>query len=302
MQLTGFPRTLFLAKTVAAFVALSSFVLFFSRIFQPSIDQDSDLPPEDPSVSALEKDRRYELDLSHPPVVNVTVDYLEGNHAPWFPKGESPILAELVGEGAIAPVVDRIGPEPVVMKGLEGIGRYGGVWHRVANAVSDIGTVIGGRLSNARLVRWSPLGYPIVPHVLRSYEIRDDYREFVFHLRRGMKWSDGHPFTADDILYWWKFEENDPERRQTYQSERIMVHRGKPGKVTKIDDTTVRFSFVDPYPLFLENLASSGATGATNAPRPLPSPFSSADRGQGAHRDGSEGAQPSKRTLPVFCP
>ena len=45
-----------------------------------------------------------------------------------------------------------------------------------------------------------------MPHVAKGWEHSDDYREWTFFLRRGMKWSDGHPFTSEDIRYWWEEE------------------------------------------------------------------------------------------------
>ena len=70
--------------------------------------------------------------------IQVDVDYTEGESARWYPKGESPIIAELVKEGKLPPVAERVGPEPVVIEGVDGIGNYGGTWLGVLNSPSII--------------------------------------------------------------------------------------------------------------------------------------------------------------------
>ena len=192
-----------------------------------------------------------ELNPDNPPSFPVAVDYSEGPAGVWWPKGEAPVLAELVAEGRLPPVADRVGAEPVVLRGIEGVGRYGGTLHRIASSDNDVG-IIGWRLAGATLVRWSPEGYPIVPSLAKSWEASADAREWVLHLRRGVRWSDGHPHTAKDYVFWW---EN--EARYFNSVPRWMTTRGREGALSMIDDHTLRFRFEDPYPLFLEYLATA---------------------------------------------
>ena len=184
------------------------------------------------------------------------VDYGEGESAPWYPKGESPILSELVNEGKLPPVAERVGPEPVVLRGVDSIGKYGGSWFRVYGSLSEL-DFLRSFLSGITLVRWSPLGYPIVPCIAKGWESSPDKKEWIFYLRRGLKWSDGHPFTADDILYWWNdvikydlFEDVPPD---------WMNVGGKQGEIIKIDDYTVKYLFSQPHGTFLEKLARAWA-------------------------------------------
>ena len=50
---------------------------------------------------------------------------------------EAPMLAELVKAGKLPPVDERLPKNPLVMKGYEGIGNYGGTWRRGFRGVSD---------------------------------------------------------------------------------------------------------------------------------------------------------------------
>jgi len=206
-------------------------------------------------IAELQKSRKTEIDINNPPVFYREVDYSAGKKAAWYPKNQSPILKELEQEGLIEPLEKRVGPEPLVIEGVEGIGKYGGTWHRLTTDAAII--EMGYRLSYVTLVRWSSQGYPIVPNLAKSYEISEDNREFIFHLRKGIKWSDGHPFTTDDILFWWKYIACD--KNIMPMMPEIMRVRGQPGNIEKIDDYTVKFSFPIPNGIFLTELASDGS-------------------------------------------
>src|SRR5688500_10094802 len=64
------------------------------------------------------------------PRMEKPVDVTLGEAAPWWPKGESPILGDLVAKGKLPPVSERVGPQPVVLDGGS-LGSYGGNWLRV---------------------------------------------------------------------------------------------------------------------------------------------------------------------------
>lgn len=208
--------------------------------------------PAELSVVELARKNAARLDPARAPVITKIVDYAEGAVAAWWPKGEAPVLAELVRERKLPPVALRIGPEPIVMEGVDGLGRYGGSWYRLANSINDFSTVTW-RLSYANLVRWSPQGYPLVPHIAKSWEVSADQRTFVFNLRRGMRWSDGHPLTSEDFRYWFEDEV------LYFKAQPRFFRAGKAiGRVEVIDPLRVRFVFAEPNPLFPERLASIG--------------------------------------------
>ncbi|HEU5077628.1 MAG TPA: ABC transporter substrate-binding protein [Opitutaceae bacterium] len=208
--------------------------------------------PEPPAeVARAVEARKLTLHKDNPPRVQQEVNYSEGSKAAWWPKGEAPVLSELVQEGALPPVAERVGSEPIVLAGVEGNGNYGGTWHRLGASDYDVSTV-STIISYGNLVRWSPEGYPIVPHIAKSWEISPDYRVFTFHLRQGMKWSDGAPVTADDFVYWYEME----VKGLDIPPPEVLRYQGDVGRLEKVDDLTIRFTFTQPYALFLERLAS----------------------------------------------
>jgi peptide/nickel transport system substrate-binding protein len=164
---------------------------------------------------------------------------------------EAPQLKSQVDAGTLPPVAERLPLEPLVIQPAEEIGVYGGRF------VDSWG---GGNIADIRqfgyepLVRWSVDGTQVVPGIAKGWEISEDARTYTFHLREGMKWSDGHPFTADDVLFWWDRVENNP-KVMTGGPRAELMNNGKKPVVTKVDDYTVSFAFEDPNGLFLQNMA-----------------------------------------------
>ncbi len=231
---------------------LFGFIYFWSSVSKPALLDE----PLQYSKGLIEETEALR-DISFRPedeyAIQRDVDYSEGEKASWYPKYESPILSELVKEGKLPPVAERVGPEPVVIEGVDGIGKYGGTWIGVLNNTLNVQTLVDGWYSGSTLVRLSPLGYPIVPHIAKGWKASPDSKEWTIYLRKGMKWSDGYPFTADDILYWWNYET--PFAGE--ESYRWMITAGKKGDIIKIDAHTVKFVFSEPHALFLERLAES---------------------------------------------
>ena len=260
-------------RLLAGFLAACACIFFLlvalSLLTRPDMDRSlQDYTPAELSQARVVRD--MSLSPEDRLVFQREVDYSAGEGAPWFPRGESPILTKLVGQGELRPVAERVGPEPCVVEGVEGIGRYGGTWIRVANSEGDVG-IVRARLAASTLLRWSPQGYPLVPHVAKSYSVSADSREFVFVLRKGMCWSDGHPFTADDILYWWEQEVGEPLLYGAPPP--IMTVRGKLGTVEKLDSHCVKFSFPEPNGLFPAKVAMWDGAPITDCPAHYLAPY-----------------------------
>jgi len=176
---------------------------------------------------------------------------------------ESPDLAAQVEAGELPPISERLPKEPVVVEPAEEIGTYGG-------ALNDL--YDGYRLAEFRqygyenLVRWNVEGTEVIPNIAKSWEISEDATAYTFFLREGLKWSDGTPFTADDILFWWEEVETDPEISPDGAQEYFYVD-GELAEVTKVDDYTVRFSWSQPHGLLLQNLSTSYGVRVTQFSR-----------------------------------
>jgi peptide/nickel transport system substrate-binding protein len=157
---------------------------------------------------------------------------------------EAPELAELVKAGKLPPVEQRIGQDPLVIKPLRDIGKYGGTWRRGFTGPFD--TSNGHRVAqNDKLLYFDYTGTKIVPNIARGWEVSPDGRVTTIFLRRGMRWSDGQPFTADDFVFW--FEEVYQNKELVPTPLPVMTINGKPIAVRKVDAATVQFVAPDPY-------------------------------------------------------
>ncbi len=177
---------------------------------------------------------------------------------------EAPMLADRVKAGKLPPVEQRIPAEPMVWQPLNEIGKYGGTWRRAFTGPGDVEN--GNRINASdKCFFWSADGSKIVPSVAKAYELSDDGQTYTLHLRRGMKWSDGAPFSADDFVFWFQDIYGNKEIVPTPIPD--MQPKGKPGRIVKVDDVTVRFEFDVPYYLFEEMMAGDTNIGGGQSVR-----------------------------------
>jgi peptide/nickel transport system substrate-binding protein len=185
-----------------------------------------------------------------------------------FPKTfkEAPALAEQVKAGKL-PAVDKRLPEPsqlFVVKPLREVGKYGGNWRRAFTGPADHEN--GNRINSAdKILTFDYTGTKIGPSLARDWKVSDDGKTTTIYLRKGAKWSDGKPFTANDFIFWYE---------DIYLNKNIVPTPffefqidGKEGKMRKVDDYTVAFEFPEPYAFFVYQLAGSTAIGAGLATR-----------------------------------
>ena len=116
---------------------------------------------------------------------------------------EAPMLTELVKAGKLPPLAKRLPDSPLVVTPVE--------------IASGSMAASGGRRSAARLdsawlyrtigydqlTRW---GWQVdasepVANLAESIELLDDAKRFIIHLRKGVRWSDGEPFTTADLMF-----------------------------------------------------------------------------------------------------
>ncbi|MEA2698063.1 MAG: peptide/nickel transport system substrate-binding protein [Myxococcales bacterium] len=179
---------------------------------------------------------------------------------------EAPMLAELVKAGKLPPVEQRVPAEPLVVKPVHAIGRYGGTWRRGFTGPGDGEN--GSRLvSSDKILFWDYTGSKIMPCLARDWKQSADGKTVTLSLRKGLKWSDGTPFTTDAFLFWYDEIYLNKDLQPTPHPD-FMVN-GKPGTMRKADDLTVVFEFPEPNYLFVELLAGSTAIGGGQAARQI---------------------------------
>lgn len=164
---------------------------------------------------------------------------------------EAPELHDQVLSGDLPPVSERLPFEPRIIDPVEEIGQYGGNLRRAWLGPSDRWNIrhFIGEPFIATTVDAVP-----IPNVAKGWEILDDSRVFVFYMREGMRWSDGHPVTSEDAEFWWQAY-TDPAG---FPSSDWMLYKGEPGEFEIIDDYTFKISFPEPNTAFLLGAAGDG--------------------------------------------
>lgn len=168
---------------------------------------------------------------------------------------DSPYFDDAVSQGIMPPLEQRLPETPLKVDVIgEGLmpGRHGGeIRTAMARAKDTRQMVVYGY---ARLVRYNR-HFDIEPDILQSVDVEDG-RTYILHLRRGHKWSDGHPFTAEDFRYWWEDIANNDDLYPVGPPAALKVN-GRFPDVTILDEYTVRYSWPTPNPNFLPQLASA---------------------------------------------
>ncbi len=172
------PYLLVPTKVIGVAIVVTLFFFALAVIFRGRLE--TEVPPVDPGMVAeqlalRDVEGRVGEALKNPPRNIREVDYTKGESAPWFPRGESPLLAELVREGKLPPVAERVGPEPLVARGPDGVGRYGGTWTRSMDSDSAF-KWLSALQTGVSLVRMSPLADQPEPYLARAFEISEDQR------------------------------------------------------------------------------------------------------------------------------
>ena len=171
-----------------------------------------------------------------------------------FAYQEAPMLQALVENGELPPVEERLPKNPVVVEPVNELGVYGGTWRRLTLGARDI--QLDTRMGYEPIVRWDRSGKKVAPGLAERWEVLDEGRTYIFHLREGLKWSDGHPLTSEDFVF---------ICRDVYFNKELypippdyLMAGGKPPEVTAPDPYTVVYHFAAPYGTFLEMMAYRG--------------------------------------------
>ena len=170
--------------------------------------------------------------------------------------GESPMLAALVADGKLPKAFERLPENPRVVENLSGEQGVYGDELRVGFVGSS--PEWGGMLwisGLETLVNWksdfSGWEYSLAENIKANAAVT----EYTISLRKGVRWSDGEPYTADDIMFFINDYLYDPDLNPGGNTvDWLPNDMYKDFKAEKIDDYTVKFIFPKPYGTFMYSL------------------------------------------------
>ncbi|TDE03094.1 ABC transporter substrate-binding protein [Jiangella asiatica] len=180
---------------------------------------------------------------------------------------EAPDLAQRVEAGELPPLEERLPDNPLVIEPTSELGVYGGTW---ASAITGPGDIAWMRntVGYDGLMRWDQPWDSVIPNIAESFEMDETGTVYTFVLRAGMKWSDGEPFTADDLVFAYEDILSNQEIPSSVPGLKPYLDpAGNPATLEKVDDHTVRFTFAEPKGVFLDELADPEGYHITACPR-----------------------------------
>ena len=166
---------------------------------------------------------------------------------------DAPMLAAKVKAGELPPVAERLPGKPYVLPhNWAEPGSYGGQL-RMMTPKTDDGQVRQYMYGHSPL-RWLNDGRDIGPGLVESWESNDDASEWTLHFRKGLRWSDGEPWTTADVMFWWQDLVLNEEHPAVPPDE-MRSGRNTLATVTAPDEFTLVMKFDAPAPLTADRLA-----------------------------------------------
>lgn len=245
-------RVLFVAMLVIALLAVGALTI----IAQDAAEVVPPVPYPEPNDLGLGGGEVNKLDIDQ----IVTYMALPEYH-------QAPSLDAFVESGALPPVEERLPKEPQVYleAGMQdGIGVYGDLWRGfsacpTAGYNDMAGTTMGwfgiesytsryqGLVKTGPLFRATQDIEPF-PNLAKSWEWADDGMSITMHLIEGAYWSDGVPFTADDVIWTWEAYVLDDNVNSPRHID-AWTWNDEPASMEKVDDYTIRINFPIEKPL-----------------------------------------------------
>lgn len=164
---------------------------------------------------------------------------------------EPPMLRLDVSTGRLPPTERRL-PQPPLVVRMDEPGKHGGALHSLVGRSRDTRLLVV--YGYARLVGYDR-NLELAADILESFEVQEG-RIFTLRLRKGHRWSDGHPFTAEDFRYYWEDVANNKELSPAGPPRDLLVD-GEPPKFEILSDTVLRYTWHKPNPHFLPRQAGA---------------------------------------------
>lgn len=164
------------------------------------------------------------------------------------PEGSTPAKAETAHPLPSSPLVARCEPgRPggrVVLATFADPKTFNPITANEMSSIDIIGRVF------ASLVSMDAPTQDVYPGLAQSWSVEPDNKTWTFHLRKGVRWSDGQPLTADDVVFTWNDVIYNPKIiNVTVDQFRI---NGKDFEITKVDDYTVKVVTPEVYAPFIQ--------------------------------------------------
>lgn len=110
-----------------------------------------------------------------------------------------------------------------------------------------------GELLYDSLVTTNVLNGEVIPKLAYDFKILDNGKTYIFHLRKGLKWTDGKKITADDVVF--TFNDIVFKGLGNTSTRDSLYIDGRLPKVVKLDDYTVKFTISKPFAPFLRMIS-----------------------------------------------
>jgi peptide/nickel transport system substrate-binding protein len=180
---------------------------------------------------------------------------------------EPDYIAAAVKAGKLPPIEQRLPETPQVIPNAffsEGPGDYGGVLRDVWAAPTEGWNWAAGvsqgwfgieAIVQEPLLMTGPIWLRSdklepVPNLVMSWEWSSDGKSLTMPLVKGIKWSDGEPFTADDVLFTWNDIILDPGVVKAWTKRSAWQIDGKDITLEKVDDYTIKWTFPTEKPTY----------------------------------------------------
>ncbi len=103
------------------------------------------------------------------------------------------------------------------------------------------------------LITENPITGEKEPALAKSWEISEDKLTIIFTLRDNLKWSDGQPLTANDVVFTYNDLYLNPKIPNNVRDSLLVGEKRLPPTITKLDDRRIKFQISEPYAPFLES-------------------------------------------------
>ncbi len=170
---------------------------------------------------------------------------------------ESPTLASQVKSGKLPAVEKRLPETPyVVPHNWVEKGKYGGTLNMITFTSQGTAKADANRefFYGHSLLRYLNDGLDVGPGLVEKWSSNADTSEWTLHFRKGLKWSDGQPFSTDDVLFWWQ-DIILPAHYAQVPPDECRSGKGTLCKMKAVDSNTLMLTFDAPAPLTADRLA-----------------------------------------------